>query len=115
MDRKLVCCIMFPRWGAEEDTLPVLRVQQVMTLEPFTIHVPTLGGAGDLHVLQLHRQTRPERLHARATCSERLSSDDEFQDTSARYRAVEPEQWLQRHPEAGSSWPSWPMALYSLK
>ena len=23
-------------------------------------------------------------------------------------RTVEPEQWLQRHPEAGSSWPSWP-------
>ena len=21
-----------------------------------------------------------------------------------------PEQWLQRHPEAGSSWPSWPEA-----
>ena len=21
-----------------------------------------------------------------------------------------PEQWLQRHPEAGSSWPSWPRA-----
>jgi len=33
-----------------------------------------------------------------------------FQETSARYRAVEPEQWLQRHPEAGSSWPSWPQA-----
>jgi len=26
--------------------------------------------------------------------------------------AVEPEQWLQRHPEAGSSWPSWPEASY---
>ena len=25
-------------------------------------------------------------------------------------RAVEPEQWLQRHPEAGSSWTSWPKA-----
>jgi len=35
-----------------------------------------------------------------------LSSDDVFQERSARYRAVEPEQWLQRHPEAGSSWPS---------
>jgi len=23
---------------------------------------------------------------------------------------VEPEQWLQRHPEAGSSWPIWPKA-----
>jgi len=33
----------------------------------------------------------------------RLSSDDVLQETSARYRA---EQWLQRHPEAGSSWPS---------
>jgi hypothetical protein len=22
--------------------------------------------------------------------------------------AVEPEQWLQRHPQAGASWPSWP-------
>ena len=39
-----------------------------------------------------------------------LSSDDVFQETSSRYRAVEPEQWLQRHPEAGSSWPSWPKA-----
>ena len=39
-----------------------------------------------------------------------LSSDDVFQETSARYRAVEPEQWLQHHPEAGSSWPSWPQA-----
>jgi len=29
-----------------------------------------------------------------------------------RYRAVEPEQWLQRHPEAGSSWPSWPKASH---
>ena len=37
-----------------------------------------------------------------------FSSDDVFQETSTRYRAVEPEQWLQRHPEAGSSWPSWP-------
>jgi len=35
----------------------------------------------------------------------RLSSDDVFQEISARYRAVGPEQWLQRHPEAGSSWP----------
>ena len=26
--------------------------------------------------------------------------------TSARYGAVEPKQWLQCHPEAGSSWPS---------
>jgi len=22
------------------------------------------------------------------------------------------EQWLQRHPEAGTSWPSWPKASY---
>ena len=29
-----------------------------------------------------------------------LSSDNVFQETSARHRAVEPEQWLQRHPEA---------------
>ena len=41
-----------------------------------------------------------------------LSSDDSFEETSARYRAVEPERWLQRHPEAGSSWPSWPEASY---
>jgi len=27
-------------------------------------------------------------------------------------RAVEPEQWLQCHPEAGSSWPSWPKASH---
>ena len=32
--------------------------------------------------------------------------------TSARYRAVEPEQRLQRHPEAGSSWPSWPQTSH---
>ena len=40
-----------------------------------------------------------------------LSSGDVFQETSARYRAVEPAQWLNRHPEAGSSWPSWPKAF----
>ena len=39
-----------------------------------------------------------------------LSSDDVSQGTSARYRAVETEQLPQRHPEAGSSWPSWPEA-----
>ena len=51
---------------------------------------------------------------AARTCGyeQRLSSDDIFQETSARYRAVEPEQWLQRHPEAGSSWPSWPKASH---
>ena len=37
-----------------------------------------------------------------------LGSDGVFQNTSAQHRAVEPEQWLQRHPEAGSFWPSWP-------
>ena len=42
-----------------------------------------------------------------------LSSDDVFQVTFARYRAVGPEQWLQLHPEAGSSWPSWPEAAHS--
>ena len=25
---------------------------------------------------------------------------------------MEPEQWLQRHPEAGSSWPNWPEASH---
>ena len=35
----------------------------------------------------------------------RVSSDDAIQKTSARYRAVEPEKWLQRHPAVGSSWP----------
>ena len=30
--------------------------------------------------------------------------------TFVRYRAVEPEQWLQRYPDAGSSGPSWPEA-----
>ena len=30
----------------------------------------------------------------------------------SRDRAVEPEQWLQRHPEAGWSWPSWPEASW---
>jgi len=43
-----------------------------------------------------------------------LSSDDVFQETPARYRAVAPEQWLQRHPEAGSSGPSWPTASHPL-
>ena len=43
-------------------------------------------------------------------CS-RLSSDDVFKDTSARCSAVDPEQWLQRHAEAGSSWPSRAKAL----
>ena len=32
---------------------------------------------------------------------------------TTRYKAAEPEQWLQRHPEAGSSWPSWPKASKS--
>jgi len=34
----------------------------------------------------------------------RLSSDDVFQE--------QPGQWLQCHPEAGSSWPSWPQASH---
>jgi hypothetical protein len=36
------------------------------------------------------------------------------QDKPARYREVEPEQeqWLQRHPEAGSSWPGWSKAAH---
>ena len=29
------------------------------------------------------------------------------------YEACGAEQWLQRHPEAGSSWPSWPKASYA--
>ena len=43
-----------------------------------------------------------------------LSSDieDVFQASSARHRAVEPEQWLQRHPKAASSGPSWPKASH---
>ena len=40
-------------------------------------------------------------------CREGLSSDDLFEETSAQKRAAAPDQWLQRHPEAGSSWPSW--------
>ena len=55
---------------------------------------------------------RDTRLDA-ATCLwplQELSSDNVFRETSARYRAVEPAQWLQRHPEAGSSYPSWPQA-----
>jgi len=43
---------------------------------------------------------------------EGLSSDDVFQEISARYKAVEPEQWLQRHPEAGSSWSSRPRSSW---
>ena len=46
------------------------------------------------------------------TCDESNEDDDVFPETSARYRAVEPEPWLQPHPEAGSSWPSWPMASH---
>ena len=30
----------------------------------------------------------------------------------ARNGSVELDQWLQRHPEAGSSWPSWPQASH---
>ena len=33
---------------------------------------------------------------------------------SAWCRAVEPEQWFQRHPEAGPSWPSWPRSACPL-
>ena len=43
-----------------------------------------------------------EQRAARASRSPAMLSSDN--------RAVEPEQWLQRHPEAGSSWPSWPKA-----
>jgi hypothetical protein len=42
-----------------------------------------------------------------------LSSGIVFQEKSARYRAVEPEQWLQRHPDAGSSWSIWPQASHT--
>jgi len=38
-----------------------------------------------------------------------LSSDDVF-PRNLPDRGVEPEQWLQRRPEAGSSLPSWPKA-----
>ena len=34
-----------------------------------------------------------------------------FQETSGRHGAVEPEQWLQRHPEAGSLWDARPPGL----
>ena len=59
----------------------------------------------------------PHRAHAVALerCSHTtatLSSDNTFQETSAQYKAVSPEQWLQRHPEAGSSWPSWSQASH---
>jgi len=54
---------------------------------------------------------RQRRLLSEIACTDvALSPDDVFQETSARYRALEPEQWLQRHPEAGSSWPGWPKA-----
>jgi len=70
--------------------------------------IPTHTRCGTLELFHqmlgvLGRQWREELA--------RLSSDHVFQETSARYRAVEPEQWLQRHPEAGSSWPSWPKTL----
>ena len=47
-----------------------------------------------------------------ASESRGLSSDDVFQETSAR-QSSGAEQWLQRHTEAGSSWPSWPEASYA--
>ena len=50
-------------------------------------------------------------LYPKAPSSpEVLSSDDVIQDTSARFRSVEPEQWIRCHPEAGSSLSSWPKA-----
>jgi hypothetical protein len=49
----------------------------------------------------------PQGIRRGETGPPQTQSNDVFQETSARYRAVEPEQWLQRHPEAGSSWPSW--------
>jgi len=33
------------------------------------------------------------------------------QDESALIKSSESKEWLQHHPEAGSSWPSWPKAL----
>ena len=33
-----------------------------------------------------------------------------FQVQSWEAGTLSPEQWLQRHPEAGLSWPSWPKA-----
>ena len=47
------------------------------------------------------------RIYTRLTP---LTSDYVFQETSTPYGAVKPDQWLRRHPEAGSSWPSWPKA-----
>ena len=43
------------------------------------------------------------------TCS---NDDDVFQETSARYKAVKREKEFQPHPEAVSSWPSWPEASH---
>ena len=42
--------------------------------------------------------------------TEPLNSDDVFQEASSLHRAVEPEQSLQRHSDAGLSWLSWPKA-----
>ena len=56
---------------------------------------------------------QPERtVNHLQTGFRRLSSDDVVQVISTRDRAVAPEQWLQRHPEAGSSCPSWPEASH---
>ena len=83
------------------------------------LHAPSsLDGGSEAQVLLLLPAAREAAPNLRMAHSSRTqsgttqgrrenprtqSSDDAFQETSARYRAVEPEQWLQRHPAAGSS------------
>ena len=50
------------------------------------------------------RNTKSDARNTKPATSNPPSSDD-VQETSVRYRSVEPEQWLQRHPVAGSFWP----------
>ena len=39
-----------------------------------------------------------------------VGSDAEGREYEALDQLGQDEPWLQRHPEAGSSWPSWPQA-----
>ena len=61
-----------------------------------------------------YERGNPAYIRVGPCCIWPLSCDDVFQEKSTLYRAVEPEQCLQRHPEAGSSWPSWPQASHGL-
>ena len=74
-------------------------------------------GTNFLEFLKCFSQNRPipQPLYLRPeTGRQSVTLSVGNQERSARYRAVEPQQRLQRHPEAGSSWPSWPQASHHM-